>query len=245
MIPTGMLPEIRFTKMHGLGNDFVILNEFGVGFSQSPVFVDAKLASQLSDRRFGVGCDQLLVVGPARDARSHARMDVWNPDGSRAEMCGNGIRAVALFLHDHGPERLKGRSSYDIETAAGVKTVTLQGRQVRVNMGAPVFMSIRPESLNTQVGVLEFWEVNMGNPHAVIFVPQVDQIELEKVGPILENHSRFERRTNVEFVQVLSRLIFGYECGSEERERLWLVEQAPVHPRSRQSFRMRRTLDSL
>jgi len=131
-------------------------------------------------------------------------MDIWNPDGSRAEMCGNGIRALALYLHDHGPASLAGQLSYSIETGAGLLSVTLHGRQVKVNMGPPRFAARALERLETTVGALDFWEVSMGNPHAVIFVPKLEDVPLESWGPVIETHSRFEKRTNVEFVEIVS-----------------------------------------
>jgi diaminopimelate epimerase len=130
-------------------------------------------------------------------------MDIWNADGSTAEMCGNGIRAAALFLHDHQLPQLKGRASYRIETGAGVLEVFIDGRQVRVNMGSPRLIAERPEKLEIPLGTVEFWEVNMGNPHAVIFVNSadgLDSLELEKLGPLIERHPRFPKKTNVEFV---------------------------------------------
>ncbi len=206
------MPRVRFTKMHGLGNDFVVLDEFA-GFSDEPVFIDSKVAAALAHRQFGIGCDQLLLIGPSRHPEAQARMEIWNPDGSRAEMCGNGIRAVALYLHDHGPDSLKGRLSYAMETGAGVLTVSIQGRQVRVNMGAPKFLAGQSERLETSGGSFEFWEVSMGNPHAVIFVSKAEEVLLESWGPVIETHPRFEKRTNVEFVEVVS--------SSEIRVRVW------------------------
>jgi diaminopimelate epimerase len=203
MTPSISMPRIRFTKMHGLGNDFVVLDEFA-GFSDEPVFIDSGVAAALAHRQFGIGCDQLLLVGPSRHPDAHARMDIWNPDGSRAEMCGNGIRAVALYLHDHGPAALRGQLSYGIETGAGLLTVSIHGRQVKVNMGPPRLAAAAPERLQTSAGDFEFWEVSMGNPHAVIFVPKVDEVPLESWGPVIERHSRFEKRTNVEFVEIVS-----------------------------------------
>ena len=197
------VPSIRFTKMHGLGNDFVVLDEFA-GFSDAPVFVDPALASRLADRHLGIGCDQLLLVGPPRLPGADARMEIWNPDGSHAEMCGNGIRAIALYLHDHGPSGLRERTSYAIETGAGLLSVSLHGRQVKVDMGAPRFAATTPERLETPVGNFDFWEVSMGNPHAVIFVEKLGEVPLEKWGPVIERHPRFEKRTNVEFVEVVS-----------------------------------------
>ena len=203
------MPSIPFTKMHGLGNDFIVVSEFA---PHPPLKLSPQIARAWCDRRFGIGADQILVVGPAAQAHSqaHSKMEIWNSDGTTAEMCGNGIRAVALYLFDHAPDGLRGRSSYLIETGAGVLEVFIEemgeGREVRVNMGPPRVLADRPEKLETPLGVFEFWEVNMGNPHAVFFVPQgesLDELELEKIGPVIEKHPRFPKRTNVEFVQVL------------------------------------------
>ncbi len=198
---------IPFTKMHGLGNDFIVLDEFDQRVP--PDFFKAERARFWCDRRLGVGADQILVIGrPSRtsaiDQGAHARMDIWNPDGSTAEMCGNGIRAVALFLHDHAPGELRGRTSYKIETGAGVLEVSIHGRGVRVNMGPPRLLAVGTEDLVVAGESLPFWEVNMGNPHAVFFVPSVARVDLERLGPLIEKHSRFPKRTNVEFVQVVS-----------------------------------------
>jgi diaminopimelate epimerase len=198
--------KIPFTKMHGLGNDFVVLDLFGQG--KPLAGMDEARARVLCDRRFGVGADQVLVVGPPHGGESGgaaSRMEIWNADGSTAEMCGNGIRAVALYLHDHAPEALRGRGSYRIETGAGVLEVFIEGRLVRVDMGPPRLLADRAERLETPHGAFEFWEVSMGNPHAVIFVPpgsSLGALELEKIGPAIENHPRFPKRTNVEFVRV-------------------------------------------
>jgi diaminopimelate epimerase len=199
---------IPFTKMHGLGNDFIVLDEFDSRVP--PDFFKPERARFWCDRRLGVGADQILVIGrPSRthaiDQGAQARMDIWNADGSTAEMCGNGIRAVALYLHDHAPMELRGRPSYKIETGAGVLEVSVHGRAVRVDMGAPRLLADAPEALRLESEGIEFWEVNMGNPHAVIFVPDVSKVDLEKLGPQIEKHARFPKRTNVEFVQVVSK----------------------------------------
>ena len=195
------MKKIPFTKMHGLGNDFIVLDRLSDALG---IEVTEERARAWCDRRFGVGADQILVVGPSQaDAIADAKMDIWNADGSTAEMCGNGIRAVALYLHDHAPAALRGRPSYRIETGAGVLEVFVEGRQVRVNMGAPRLLADSAEVLSTAHGQIRFWEVSMGNPHAVIFLEgsqSLDGLELEKLGPAIENHPRFPKRTNVEFV---------------------------------------------
>ncbi|MEN9723499.1 MAG: hypothetical protein RJB38_1485 [Pseudomonadota bacterium] len=196
---------MRFTKMHGLGNDFVILSEFDPGMGLALQALDSLQVQRLCDRHFGIGCDQLLWIGPARGSGAQARMEIWNPDGSRAQMCGNGIRAVALYLHDYGPSPLRGASQMSIETGAGVLALEIRGRQVRVDMGPPRFRARSPERLVSSVGEWLFWEVSMGNPHAVILVPQAQEVPLELWGPAIENHARFPERTNVEFVEVISR----------------------------------------
>jgi diaminopimelate epimerase len=195
---------ISFTKMHGLGNDFIVLDEFAQGALQN--LLSSSRVAQWCDRRFGVGADQILVIGPPRASQTGvvARMDIWNADGSTAEMCGNGIRAVALYLHDHAPEGFRGRKSYRIETGAGVLEVFIEGREVRVNMGPPRHLADSPEPLQLDGDRHEFYEVSMGNPHAVFLLPEavvLADFPVERLGPRIENHPRFPKKTNVEFVR--------------------------------------------
>ncbi len=180
--------KIPFLKMEGLGNDFVVVFESDVPAGWTP---SADWARRACDRRFGVGADQVLWVskGP--------RMDIWNADGSTAEMCGNGIRAVALELRARGAQG----SELAIQTAAGVKTVSFVGSHVRVDMGVPVVKG--PEVLQMPWGKFEFWDVNVGNPHAVARSADVAAVPLEQWGRDVETHGRFPQRTNVEWVQVL------------------------------------------
>jgi diaminopimelate epimerase len=205
---------IPFIKMHGLGNDFVLIDDLGkpAGLCHP---LNAELARAMCDRRLGIGADQLLWLrtpsdkAPSPDlegAKADARMDIFNADGSVAEMCGNGIRAAALYLYRHGPKR---KPEYDIETLAGIKRVIVKDGQVRVDMGAPglgamfgASATAGGEAITVLGQELRFFEVDMGNPHAVIFVDDVASCELEKLGPAIEAHPRFPRRTNVEFVQV-------------------------------------------
>jgi len=194
---------IPFSKMHGLGNDFIVVDEWDSRVPKG--FFTPTRARQWCDRRFGIGADQILIVGPARETSVDSKMEIWNADGSQAEMCGNGIRAVALYLHDHAPEGLRGKASYRIHTGAGDLEVFVAGRSVRVNMGPPRFLADAFEGIETPIGRLQFWEVNMGNPHAVFFLPPQESLQnlpLEQIGPSIENHSRFPKRTNIEFVRL-------------------------------------------
>ncbi len=202
---------LPFTKMHGAGNDFVILDGLRRRVSLTPA-----LARRLCDRRFGAGADQILVLGPSRKA--DLRMRIVNADGSEVEMCGNGIRCVARYAHARGLVR---KREMTVETLAGVMRPVLtspDGREVRVDMGPPVLEAakipvrakgrvIEKPLSHLKVGgaaakSLSFTCVSMGNPHAVIFVDDLDRIPVESWGPAIENHPFFPRRVNAEFVQV-------------------------------------------
>lgn len=203
---------MKFTKMHGLGNDYVYVN-----LLEEKVDDPAELARQVSPRQFAIGADGLILVGPSEQA--DVSMRIFNADGSEAEMCGNGIRCVAKFACDHG--LVEQKDELRIETKAGVKTVRVSVRDgkvdtVRVNMGPPRLRRLEipmagedSERVVRETLVVDGQEfsitcVNMGNPHCVIFVPEVDVIELEKIGPRIENHRVFPKRINVHFVEVLS-----------------------------------------
>lgn len=213
---------LRFTKMHGAGNDYVYVDCFHQTTPSDP----ASLAQKISDRRFGVGGDGLILILPSDVA--DARMRMFNADGSESEMCGNGIRCVAKFVYDHG---IAPKSSLKIETGAGVLPIDLQvvsGRAVSatVDMGAP---RLRPEQIPTTlnsghdqvvnvpltVGGVDLLVtcVSMGNPHCVCFVPEASDDLVLRVGPLIEHHPLFPKRTNVEFVEVLNR--------AEVRQRTW------------------------
>lgn len=202
---------MEFTKMHGCGNDYVYVNLF-----QETVKDAAKLSIAVSDRHFGIGSDGLITIGPSDVA--DFRMRIYNADGSEAEMCGNGIRCVAKYVYDH---KLTQKKEITVETGAGIKTLQLTVEKekvtlVRVDMGEPI---LKPEEIPVQaegeqvvdepieVGGKE-WRmtcVSMGNPHAVVFVEDTEHFDLETYGPLFENHPRFPKRTNTEFVQVISR----------------------------------------
>ena len=202
---------MKFTKMHGCGNDYVYVNLF-----EEKIDNPAELSIAVSDRHFGIGSDGLITIGPSEVA--DFRMRIYNADGSEAEMCGNGIRCVAKYVYDH---KLTDKTEISVESGAGIKYLTLfvqNGKvaQVRVDMGEPILEPDKiPVVADTDRVVDQPIEVcgktwrmtcvSMGNPHAVIFVDNVADFELEKYGPHFENHERFPKRTNTEFVEVLSR----------------------------------------
>lgn len=211
---------MKFTKMHGLGNDYVYVSLFD---QKVPTDLPA-LARAVSDRHRGIGSDGLILIGPSE--RADARMRMFNADGSESEMCGNGIRCVAKYVHDHG---IASKDRVTIETGRGVLTLDLtmaRGKveQVRVDMGAPILDPAEiPTTLpghpvvqapvNVEGHDLRLTAVSMGNPHAVAFVGDVATFPVEALGPVLEHHPAFPMRVNVHFVQVL---------GSEEvRMRTW------------------------
>lgn len=212
---------MQFTKMHGAGNDYVYVDCFG----QPPPTNPAALAVRISDRRTGVGGDGLILIEPSD--RADARMRMFNADGSESEMCGNGIRCVAKYVYDHDLSR---KDRLRIETGAGILDLTVrlhEGKvsKVTVDMGAPrleatqipttLVESGRVADHDLEVGGmrLQVTCVSMGNPHCVIFVPEATDDLVLRIGPLVETDSRFPRRTNVEFVQCISR--------REVRQRTW------------------------
>lgn len=203
---------MRFTKMHGAGNDYVYVD----CFSETVPADIPNTAIAISDRHTGVGGDGLVLICPSEVA--DARMRMFNADGSESEMCGNAIRCVAKYVSDHG---IAAKPELKIETGRGVLTMQLfkgkDGRveQVTVNMGAPILESARiPTTLpgdppkNAQLDVagklIEVTCVSMGNPHCVTFVDEVNDDWVLRVGPQIERHPAFPRRVNAEFIQVVS-----------------------------------------
>ena len=202
---------MKFTKMHGCGNDYVYVN-----LIEETIADPAQLSIAVSDRHFGIGSDGLITIGPSDVA--DFRMRIYNADGSEAEMCGNGIRCVAKYVYDH---ELTSQTTITVETGAGIKTLDLlveNGKvtQVTVDMGEPILapeeipviaegMRVVDEPILVDGKEWRMTCVSMGNPHAVVFVDDVANLELEKYGPDFENHTRFPKRTNTEFVQVHSR----------------------------------------
>lgn len=201
---------MKFTKMHGLGNDYVYVNTFE---QKLPADL-ARLAVAVSDRHFGIGSDGLILIGPSEAA--DARMRMFNADGSESEMCGNGVRCVAKYVHDHGIAR---KPRVTIETGRGVLTLDLEvsggkAQRVKVNMGAPILQGSDiptklpgdpPVDVPVEVAgqTFKLTAVSMGNPHAIAYVDDVAALPLETVGPLVEHHPAFPRRVNAHFVQVL------------------------------------------
>lgn len=202
---------MKFTKMHGCGNDYVYVNLF-----EEKVNDPAAVSIKISDRHFGIGSDGLITIGPSDKA--DFRMRIYNADGSEAEMCGNGIRCVAKYVYDH---KLTDKTEISVESGAGIKYLTLfvengKVEQVRVDMGEPILTPAEIPVVADGDKVIDApievggktWNmtcVSMGNPHAVVFVDDTENFELEKYGPLFESHERFPKRTNTEFVQVISR----------------------------------------
>ncbi len=202
---------MRFTKMHGIGNDYVYISTF----EQKPPADPAKLAVAVSDRHFGIGGDGLILIMPSE--RADARMRMFNADGSEGEMCGNGVRCVAKYLYEHGLARHK---RVTIETGRGVLSLALEvdgglARSVRVDMGAPILESARipthlpgdpPVDVPIEAGGLELkvTAVSMGNPHAVAYVSDVASFPLESLGPGFEHHPAFPRRVNLHIVEIVT-----------------------------------------
>lgn len=200
---------IEFVKMHGIGNDFVLIDAVAAGRPPGSL---SDLSRRMNDRKFGAGGDGLIVM--ERGAAAPFRMTMLNPDGSESEMCGNGIRCFAKLLKDHGH---LAENHVEVETGAGILHLDLlaDGR-VRVNMGAPrltrgeIGMVGEPGDrfVDEPVGLETSWRgtaVSMGNPHLVVFVDDVSSIDLGRVGPQLETHPLFPSRVNVHFVEVASR----------------------------------------
>jgi diaminopimelate epimerase len=218
--PDGGL-NMNFTKMHGCGNDYVYVNGFEekIELTRKP-----DLVRRLSDRHFGVGGDGVIFINPSAEA--DFEMEMYNADGTRAEMCGNGIRCVAKFVYDKG---LTDKTHICVVSAGQIKELDLmletgslesgkrgEVSKVRVNMGSPVLepAMIPVEAEGKQVVDEPVWVdgreyrmtcVSMGNPHAVIFAKNVMQMELERIGSQFENHTRFPKRVNTEFVEILDK----------------------------------------
>lgn len=203
---------MKFTKMHGIGNDYVYVNGLKETIENKPAMVRF-----VSDRHTGVGSDGLIIINKSDVA--DFEMEMYNSDGSRAEMCGNGIRCVGKYVYDYG---LTDKKELAIETLGGIKYLKLtveQGKvqEVQVDMGEPILKPADIPVLSEKEPVLmeelevdgEIYRVNcvsMGNPHAVIFVEEeVAGLPLEKMGPKFENHARFPKRINTEFARVLDR----------------------------------------
>jgi len=213
---------LNFTKMHGLGNDFVVFDAIN-----QTVALDSEQVRLIADRRFGVGCDQLLLVEATETPGVDFRYRIFNADGSEVEQCGNGARCFARFVHDKG---LTDKSLITVETASGIIILNIEADgQVTVNMGSPHFepdeipfqAEARSESYTIEVDelMMEFGVVSMGNPHAVLRVSDVEQAPVDEMGPLIESHPRFPQRVNAGFMQVVARdqiYLRVYERGAGE-----------------------------
>ncbi len=204
---------MKFVKMQGAGNDYVYVDLF-----KEKVADPVKLAQAVSHRRFGVGADGLILIKPRADA--DAEMVMYNADGSLSEMCGNGLRCVAKYMHDH---HSRGQNDFKLMTGAGWRQAKVVHRdpagnadQVRIEMGEPIFAGLQipttfslPEVMekNIEVGgrTFTFSSVSMGNPHCVIYVDNVVDFPVHEIGPLIETHSFFPRKVNVEFIQIISK----------------------------------------
>jgi len=206
---------MKFTKMHGCGNDYVYIN----GFEEKPEeAAKPELVRRMSDRHFGIGSDGVIFINPSEEA--DFEMEMWNADGTRAEMCGNGIRCVAKYVYDY---RMTDKTDISVISAGQIKYLKLQVRDgktesVRVNMGRPVFTpseipvvmpagkkTVVDEPITVRGKEYRMTCVSMGNPHAVIFLEDVAGLKIEEIGPYFENHERFPNRINTEFVRVLDK----------------------------------------
>ncbi|MBF0621780.1 MAG: diaminopimelate epimerase [Magnetococcales bacterium] len=184
-----------FVKMHGLGNDFVLLDNL----NGAPLLSESQ-ARFLADRRLGIGCDQVVQLLPAQQG-CDVRMVIFNPDGSQAEMCGNAVRCLGRYLWQR---RAFDKQTLSVETLAGDIRIIQAGTDlISVEMGQPVLVN-GDDAVSLSVNGADYrvTEVSMGNPHCVIFDPSVEDVPLAEVGPLIENHQRFPNRTNVEFVSI-------------------------------------------
>lgn len=203
---------MKFTKMEGLGNDYVYINCF-----KEKVDDPSGLALKISDRHFGVGSDGLILIKPSEIA--DFTMDMYNADGSRSEMCGNGIRCVGKYVYDYG---LTDKTSISVETLAGIKYLELvpdennKIKMVTVDMGEPILVpSLIPAVSDNDMIIGEPIEVcgktyyttcvSMGNPHSVVFVDSTEDFPLNEAGPLFETHDKFPNKVNAEFVQIVDR----------------------------------------
>lgn len=200
--------RFRFTKMHGLGNDFVMLDAVSQKIVMTP-----ERARQISDRHFGIGCDQILIVEPPKDSECDFRYRIFNHDGAEVENCGNGARCFALFVRQRG---LTNKREIRVQTDNGNMVLSvLDDDQVTVNMGEPILepvsipfdAPVQSDVYDIDVGgsILSIGAVSMGNPHAVSIVENLNELDLELIGPQVEHHPRFPNRVNAGFMQITSQ----------------------------------------
>lgn len=212
---------IKFTKMHGIGNDFVVIDAIS-----QPISLSKEQIIEIADRHFGVGCDQLLLVEKPEQATAEFRYRIFNADGGEVEQCGNGARCFALFVRQQG---LTENNIIVVETAGGLIELNINGNQVTVDMGVPDFKPSslpfleenQAETYNLVVNELEYaiGVVSVGNPHAVMLVENLKELDLTILGKGVESHEKFPNRVNAGFMQVISRneiRLRVYERGAGE-----------------------------
>ena len=205
--------KIKFTKMQGCGNDYIYIN----GFTEKiPQEKKAEIVRRISDRHFGIGGDGAIFINSAQEA--DFEMEMYNADGSRSEMCGNGIRCVGKYVYDYG---LIDKTKFSVVSAGKIKYLELtvenkKAVRIKVNMGSPILLpkqipvlSESEKVVDEPITVLDkeyrMTCVSMGNPHAVVFVENTSDFPINEVGPYFEHHERFPNRTNTEFVQIIDR----------------------------------------
>lgn len=203
------MPQVKFTKMHGIGNDYVYINCF-----EQTVDNPEQLAKLMSPRRFSVGADGVILICPSEVA--DAKMRMFNLDGSEGKMCGNGIRCVGKFIYDNGIAK---KDTVTIETLSGIKTLNITGQNgsavlVTVDMGTAEFApqkipaiadcdTIIDTTITVNGDSYNITALSMGNPHAVTFCDEIDSLNLEKIGPHFEHHDMFPEQVNTEFIRVI------------------------------------------
>ncbi len=216
---------MKFTKMHGIGNDYVYID---TREQDEPTIGWPEVAKRVSDRRFGVGGDGLILIEKGISKNADGRMRMFNADGSESEMCGNGLRCVAKYLHDN---TFKGNDKLNLDTGAGLLIADIKNRnkegeaeKIEINMGPPILEASEipttgsgagnEESLEVEGMQLNYTAISMGNPHCVIFIEDTKTFPVEKIGPLIENNtSLFPNRINIEFIQIISN--------SEVIQRTW------------------------
>jgi len=244
--------NLTFTKMHGLGNDFIVFDA-----TRRPIELSTAQIRFLANRRFGVGCDQILLIEPPREPASDFYYRIYNADGSEVEQCGNGARCFARYVHNHG---LSDKPVIRVGTARGpIELHVLEDEQIGVDMGpprldpadlpfaAPQRAILYP--LTVEDKVLEVSAVSMGNPHAVLLVDSVEQAPVATLGPLVESHPAFPQRVNVGFMEYdhLTKSIFGYSNAAAARPwpavpvpaRRWLPVACAACSKSRYGYILR------
>lgn len=202
---------MKFTKMHGIGNDYVYVNCF-----EETVENPSEVSKKVSDRHFGIGSDGLILIKPSEKA--DFEMEMYNADGSQGAMCGNGIRCVAKYVYDYG---LTDKTNISVDTKSGIKYLDLtvtNGKValVKVNMGQPELnaekipmiykkQQVIQQPLAVKDNIYEVTAVSMGNPHVIVYMDQIKNLDIEKIGPDFEKHSAFPEGVNTEFVHVIDR----------------------------------------